>query len=195
VQTIPQLREPAKSRIIHGRFLKSVGRVGLTILALVALAPLSLAGQQATFQDSLLDHLIGRWVLHGIIAGRETTHDVVAEWVLDHQYVQLHEVSREKNAKGQPAYEAIVYIGWDQPSSQYACLWLDSTGGGGLSGQAIGHGKLGSNEIAFLFKGGGGSVFHTTFAYNKDTDTWQWLMDDEERGKTEPFARVKLERK
>jgi hypothetical protein len=166
----------------------------LKILALVALAPFSLAGQQGTFQDSLLDHLIGSWVLHGVIAGRETTHDVMAEWVLDHQYVQVHEVSREKNAKGQPAYEAIVYIGWDQPSSQYACLWLDSTGGGGLAAQAIGHAKRGSNEIAFLFKVGGG-IFHTTFAYSKDTDTWQWLMDDEEHGRLEPFARVKLERK
>ena len=140
----------------------------------------------------MLDHLIGKWVLHGTIQGRETTHDVVSEWVLGHQYVRLHEVSREKNAKGQAEYEAIVFIGWDQASSEYACLWLDTTGGGGISPQAIGHAKRAGNEITFLFNYKDGGSFHTTFAYNKSTDTWQWLMDGEEGGKLQPFARVKL---
>jgi hypothetical protein len=74
-------------------------------------------------------------------------------------------------------------------------LWLDSTGGGGLSAQAIGHAKRSGDEIVFLFKGGDGSVFHTAFAYSKETDTWQWLMDAEEGGRLQPFARVKLTRK
>jgi hypothetical protein len=194
MMTSPQCPELAKSPHTCRHSLESKMRLGLTVSALVALAPLSMSGQQRTFQDSLLDRLIGRWALHGMIAGRDTTHDVVAEWVLGHQYVQLHEVSREKDAKGQPAYEAIVYIGWDQPSSQYACLWLDSTGGGGLAAQAIGYAKRTGKEMAFLFKSGEASIFHTTFAYNSDTDTWQWLMDDEEHGKLEPFARVRLER-
>jgi hypothetical protein len=166
----------------------------LKIFAAAAVVALSASAQQPTFQDLLLDHLTGTWVLRGSIEGRETTHDIVAEWVLGHEYVRLHEVSREKNATGQAEYEAIVFIGWDQPSSQYACLWLDSTGGGGLSAQAIGYAKRTGDEIAFLFKGKDGSIFHTTFAYGKGTDTWQWLMDGEEGGKLQPFARVRLTR-
>ena len=150
--------------------------------------------QQTTFQDSLLEHMVGKWVLQGTIAGKETTHDIVAEWVLGHQYMQFHETSREKNAVGQAEYEAIVFIGWDQPSSQYACLWLDVTGGGGLSAQAIGHAKPNGDEIAFLFKGSDGSTFHTTFVYDRSADTWRWLMDSEENGKLQPFARVMLRR-
>jgi hypothetical protein len=153
-----------------------------------------LAPAQQTFQDPFLDHLIGKWVLRGVIGGSETTHDVVFDWVLGHQYVRFHEVSREKNAAGQAEYEAIVFIGWDQSSGQYACLWLDSTGGGGLAAQAIGHGRRSGDEIAFLFKGGDGSVFHTAFAYAPGTDSWQWRMDGEENGKPQPFARVKLTR-
>jgi hypothetical protein len=167
----------------------------LRIFAAVVLVSLSASAEQPTFQDALLDSLIGTWVLQGSIAGRETTHDIVSEWVLGHQYVRLHEVSREKNAKGQAAYEAIVFIGWEQSSSQYACLWLDSTGGGGLSAQAIGYAKRSGNEFAFLFKGKDGSLFHTTFAYSKSADTWQWLMDGEEDGKLQPFARVRLTKK
>lgn len=160
-------------------------------LALLLLFSLLAAAQSPSFQDPLLDHMIGKWVLQGTIGGRDTTHDVVVEWVLDHQYVRLHEVSREQTGKGQPAYEAIVFIGWDQPSGGYACLWLDSTGGGGLSAQAIGHAKRSGDEIAFLFRTKD-SVFHTTFVYSKGTNTWEWLMDDEEGGKLQPFARVKL---
>ena len=150
--------------------------------------------QQTSFQDSLLEHMVGRWILQGTIAGKETTHDIIAEWVLGHQYMQFHETSREKNAVGQAEYEAIVFIGWDQPSSQYACLWLDVTGGGGLSAQAIGHAKPNGDEIAFLFKGSDGSTFHTTFVYDRSADTWRWLMDSEENGKLQPFARVMLRR-
>jgi hypothetical protein len=167
----------------------------LKIFSSILLVSFSASAQQPAFQDPLLDHLIGTWVLQGTIAGRETTHDIISGWVLGHQYVQLHEVSREKDAKGQAAYEAIVIIGWDQSSSHYACLWLDSTGGDGLSAQAIGHAKRGGDEIAFLFKGKDGSLFHTTFAYSRGTDTWQWLMDGEEGGKLQPFARVKLTKK
>ena len=161
----------------------------------MVLVCLSVSAQQSTFQDPLVDHMTGKWVLRGTIAGKETTHDIVAEWVLAHQYLQLHEISREKNANGEAAYEAIVFIGWDQPSNGYACLWLDVTGGGGLSAQAIGHGKRSGDKIPFLFKGADGSRFHTTFVYDKQTDTWQWLMDGEENGKLQPFARVRLTKK
>ena len=146
-----------------------------------------------TNQD-FFEQLIGKWVLRGTIAGKETTHDIVSERVLDQNYVRFHEVSREKDDNGQVAYEAIVFIGWDQPSSQYACLWLDTTSGGGLSAQAIGYAKPNSDEIAFLFKGSDGSVFHTRFLYSRIDDTWQWFMVSEEAGKFQPFARVRLTR-
>jgi hypothetical protein len=173
------------------RLVKTLVRI--TIFGILISRPAT--AQQSTFQDSLLDHMIGRWQLHGTIGGSETIHEIAAEWVLGHQYVRLQEKSHEKNADGEPAYEAIVFIGWDQPSDQYACLWLDITGGGGLSAQAIGHGKRNGGEIAFLFKGSDGSSFHTTFLYHRDTDIWQWQMDGEENGKLQPFARVRLTRK
>ena len=167
-------------------------KTALRVIALCFLISLPAAAQQQGFQDALLDHLAGVWVLKGTIAGAETTHDIVAEWVLGHQYLRFHDVSREKGNGDTPVYEAIVFIGWDQPSNQYACLWLDSTGGGGLSAQAIGHAKPSGDDLAFVFEAGNGGVFHTTFTYNRDTDTWQWLMDTEKDGKRTPFARVTL---
>ncbi len=166
----------------------------LTIFALIVMVSFSVSAQQPASQDPLLDRLTGNWILQGTIAGHETTHDIEAEWLLRHEYVRLHETSREKNAQGQAAHEAIIFIEWDASSSEYRCLWLDSTGGGGLSAQAIGHGKRSGDEIAFLFKDKDSSI-HNTFAYSKTTDTWQWFIDNEAGGKVSEFARVKLTRK
>jgi hypothetical protein len=156
-------------------------------LALGALA----VGQQPqpTFHDELLDHFQGPWVLQGTIAGKETTHDLTNDWVLNHQYLRIHEVSREKNAQGDPAYEAMVFIGWDQPTSRYFAIWLDIWGGFGKA--TVGYAPRSGDEIRFLFNDGK-SDFHTTFLYDRKADRWEWRMDNEENGKLKPYARVKL---
>ena len=171
-------------------------KTSLAIVALLFLTSFSASAQQPT-KDPLLDYLAGHWILQGTIAGRETTHDIESEWLLNHEYLRLHETSREKNAQGQPAYEAIIFIEWDQSSSEYKCLWLDSTGGGALSAP-ISRGKRDGDEIAFLFmdkEKEKDSGVRTRFVYNKSDDTWNWLIDNEDAGKLTPFARVKLTRK
>jgi len=164
-------------------------------LLFVSLFSLSASAQQTSFRDSLLDHMTGEWLLHGTIMDQQTTHDVTAGWVLAHQYLQLHEVSDERDSTGKPIYEAIVFLGWDKTASQYDCLWLDVTSGEGLTGKVIGHGNRSGDSIPFLFNGTDGSIFHTTFSYDRAKDTWQWIMDSEANGKLEPFARLTLTRK
>jgi hypothetical protein len=123
--------------------------------------------------DRLLDRLVGRWVLSGTIAARKTTHDVSAEWVLNHGYVRLHEVAREKDLVGAPAYEAIIFVSREPSSGDYTCLWLDSTASWGLSAEAMGRAKPKPNSIPFVFKDPDGHVsFENTFSYDPAADTW-----------------------
>lgn len=143
----------------------------------------------------LIDRLVGNWVLTGTIDGKPTTHDVVAEWVLNREYVRLHEVSREKDDMKRPAYEAIVFIGVDGKSGEYTCLWLDTTSGEGLSNNGIGRGKPTADSIPFVFFPGRKDAFHNTFVYSASDDTWTWNMDGETDGKLHPFARLTLTRK
>jgi hypothetical protein len=170
-------------------------KTSLATLSLLFLTSFSALAQGPAPKDPLLDHLAGNWILQGTIAGHETTHDIDSEWLLNHEYLRLHETSRDKNAQGQPAYEAIVFIEWDGSASEYKCLWLDSTGGGALSAP-IARGKRDGDGIAFFFMDKDkDSGVRTRFVYNKTDDTWNWLIDNEDGGKLTSFARVKLTRK
>jgi hypothetical protein len=169
------------------------GLIGLVLVSL----PIAgrLAGQSTTPGDSLLDRLTGSWVLEGEIAGQQTTHDVSATWVLNHGYVELHEVSRERAATGAPEYEAIVYLVWDQPTRQYAVLWLDNTAAGPFDPQGVGHAAAAGDSIPFVFRNGNVESFRNTFVYDRNADTWQWHMDNVASGVFKPFARVTLRRR
>jgi hypothetical protein len=145
--------------------------------------------------DSLFHRLIGHWVLRGTIARRQTTHDVTFEWMLGREYVQMHEVSRERASNGTPAYEAVVLFGRDPRSGEYACLWLDNTGASAFDPQGVGRGAVAGDSIPFLFRYTATDRFHTTFLYDRATDSWQWHMDNDSAGVRRPFARVKLSRR
>lgn len=161
-------------------------------LALVLWTPA--AGAQST-TSSLFDRLVGHWELKGTIDGKQTVHDVDAEFVLNRGYVRLHEVSREKNKAGSPEYEAIVFISRDKTGGDFSCLWLDNTSAAGLSASGIVHAKPTDTSLPFIFNIGKDHVFRTTFIYSAKADTWEWRMDDDTNGKLAPFARVTLSRR
>ena len=155
---------------------------------------LALPQEQSHDPSGLLDHLAGSWVLKGKIAGKQTTHDVQAHWVLRQEYLELHEVSREKDGHGEPAYEAIILVSWNPKANQYACLWLDSTAGGALTSQVTCHATPSGDSIPFVFTISQSESIRTTFTYREDSDTWQWLIDNVTSGKSDRFADVELSR-
>lgn len=169
-------------------------RVLVTVLATLVLASPASA-QGPTSHASLFDRLVGHWVLRGTIDGKPTVHDVDAERVLNDGYVRLHEVSRERDAKGRPAYEAIIFISIDAKTGEYNCLWLDNTSSAGLaSTTVIAHATPAGDSIPFRFPSKTGA-FHNTFSYDARKDTWRWTMDDESNGTWTPFARLVLTRR
>ncbi len=169
-------------------------RICASIVSLCACAALAQAPTTPA-NDPLLDKLAGHWVIRGTVLGKQTTHDLVAEWVLGHQYLRLHEVAHEKNAQGQPAYEAIVFVAVDRASEGYTCLWLDSTTGDGLSIEGLGRAKREADALAFVFRDKQGQVsFTNTFAYDKAADVWTMKLDNVADGKPKEFARFELGR-
>ena len=160
-------------------------------LLVTILAAHGAMAQQAPVNSPLLDHLAGKWLLQGTVGKQAVTHDFDAEWVLEHHYLRFHEVSREKNEKGDPQYEATVFIGWNEKTKQYACVWMDVYGG--AAPESIGIATPKENELAFVFTDEHGETsFTNTFTYDPKTNTWEDRLDNVEKGVAKPFARFKL---
>src|SRR5437763_15027657 len=162
----------------------------LSILLLLASARLP---AQALPPDSLFDRLIGHWVLRGTVARHSTTHDVTFDSILGREYVQMHEVSRERAADGTPAYEAVVLFGRDPRSGEFACLWLDNTAATAFDPQGIGRGTVVGDSVAFVLHYTQTDGFHTTFGYSRATHSWQWHKDHESARARRPVARGRLQ--
>ena len=165
------------------------------LLGLLAAAALSTAGHaQVRHPDPLLARLIGHWVLRGPMAGAQVVHDVTFRWVLDTEYVEMHEVARERTPAGTPAYEAIVYLVRDPQTHDYAALWLDNTAAASFGPAGVGHAHASGDSIAFVFEDSPTSRFHNTFVYDRSANTWAWHMDNDSAGVRKMFARVTLKR-
>jgi hypothetical protein len=103
-------------------------RIACRSLAGFAVSAFLSVSAHAQQPDKLLDDLAGNWILDGTVADQQATFDAAAEWVMDHQYLRIHLVSREMQPNGKTAYEATAFIGWDAAAKQYACVWLDNRG-------------------------------------------------------------------
>ena len=99
-------------------------------------------GPQRTFRDAFIDNLVGEWRLMRQIRGREVENSVSADWVLNHQFLRIH----VKDVADPPAYEALVYIGYQHAEQRYVVHWLDVYGG---KFSAIGYGKRVGDTIPF----------------------------------------------
>ncbi len=146
--------------------------------------------------NELMEKLTGQWVMTGSIGKQAVTHDVEVDWILKRQYIRIHDVSREKDADGELAYEAWIHIAWDKENAEYAVMWLDNTGTTNFAAEGVGHGKPDGDRIPFVWKSADGSGIHNTFAYDRASDTWSWTIDNvDTSGKPSPFARITLKRK
>lgn len=157
----------------------------------LATAPVR-AGQLSP--DSVFARLAGNWVLRGTMARQQTTHDVSFTWMLGREYLQMHEVSRERTPAGVPAYEAVVLFGRDPKSGEYACIWMDNTEAAAFPPAGRGHGFVAGDSLSFLFDYSASTAFHNTFVYHRSPESWDWHLDNDSAGVRKPFARVTLTR-
>ena len=149
--------------------------------------------QHAPVNSPLLDRLAGKWVSQAEIMGRKSVRDIDGEWVIQHHYLRLHEVSREKDAKGNPKYEAMEFFTTGPQKNQIQCVWLDVFAGEGVTTFGVGDPK--ENDIPFVFKDEKGETnFTNDFTYDPKSDSWQWTMNNVDHGKAIPFGIEKLAR-
>ncbi|HSB10368.1 MAG TPA: hypothetical protein VLM38_12845, partial [Blastocatellia bacterium] len=118
----------------------------------------------------------------GTVMKRAVQYNIHADWSLNHQFLELH----LKDAGTPSAYEARVFIGYDNASERYVAHWIDVFGG--RWSETLGFGARSGNAVKFVFEYPDGP-FHTTFTWNPDTSTWNLLMQQKDKsGKWNVFG-------
>ncbi|HXO21976.1 MAG TPA: hypothetical protein VOA87_18835 [Thermoanaerobaculia bacterium] len=144
-------------------------------------------GPKRIFKDDFIDNLAGEWKLTRKIRGREVANRVQAEWVLNHQFLQVH----MKDVADPPEYEALVLIGYSHADKRYVAHWCD-TYGGKFSGD--GYGRRAGDAIEFAFQYPDGPFFNT-FTWDPKSKGWTFRMESWGKdGKRTLFAEDTLRR-
>jgi hypothetical protein len=147
-----------------------------------------LDGPHHVLKDSLLDHLTGTWSMVGAVRGSPVTYSLRAEWTLNHQFLKLE----MRDVAEPPAYQATVFIGYDNTSERYVAHWLDVFGG--RFSETLGFGQRDERTIRLVFEYPDGP-FHTTFRLEPGGRRWTVLMQDRSpTGAWREFAHYTVDR-
>jgi hypothetical protein len=166
--------------------------LSIALSAAAASSGQDLDGPKHTFSDALLDHMVGNWKLTGEVMGHAAEHTVSVEWVLNHQFLRIHEKDNAPATADRVPYEVMVMVGYDNTSERYVAHWNDVFGG--RVSETLGYGTRTGDEIRFVFEYPDGP-FHTTFRWNSETQQWKWLMQQKNKsGQWTEFADLTLTR-
>jgi len=113
----------------------------VVVLCGVVNAQEPLDGRHRTFNDDLLENLVGEWKITRRIRGQSLENTATVEWVLNHQFMKVHLKDVQKPSQ----YEAMVFIGYDNMSERYVVHWIDVFGG--RSSETLGYGTRNGNSI------------------------------------------------
>jgi len=165
-------------------------RLILAAMAVASLSGIAFGQRPAEWHDDLADHMAGTWKMEGQVVGNAAHHEMRVEWVLNHQFLRLHEKTSPDAPAGERPYEAVWFLGYDTVSDRYVLHLMDVYGA--RFSETLGYGTRDGNQIHFVFEYPDGP-FHTTFVWDPEKDTWEWLMEQKDKsGKWSQFADLKL---
>ena len=156
----------------------------------------ALDGPNVKFKDDLFDKLAGTWKITGTVMGQKASQTAEAEWVLGHQFMRLHMKElppKTKTPEGEPPYEAMVFIGYDNTSERYVAHWIDTFGA--RFSETLGYGTRSGDAVKFVFEYPDGP-FHTSFTFDPASKGWRVLMRTQDKsGNWMDFADMTWSRK
>ncbi len=124
--------------------------------------------------------------------GETANHSVEVQWVLNHQFLRIHEKDSNPPKQDDVPYEAMVFLGYDNASERYVAHWIDVFGG--RASETLGYGRRSGNTIEFVFEYPDGP-FHTSFRWDPQASAWHWLMRTKNKaGEWVEFGRFTLTR-
>jgi hypothetical protein len=161
-----------------------------TILLEMFLASGFAAAQPAAWHDGLADKLEGNWKVEGTAMGKPAHYIVEADWLLNGQFLRLHEETARDAPVDEKRYDALWFLGYDPISKRYVLHLMDIYGM--RSSQTLGYGTRSGNEIRFVFNCPDGP-FHATWIIGEGSVRWRMEQKGKD-GKWNSIADLKLTR-
>lgn len=154
--------------------------------------PAMAQGPVLEWHDELVDQLAGDWKMDGQVLGSDAHHTLSAEWVLNHQFLRMHEKTSAGAPKSEHPYDSIWFLGYDTVSDRYVMHLLDIFGA--RYSETLGYGTRDGDSIRFVFEYPNGP-FHTTFIWSPSDNSWKWQLEQKGKdGKWAPFGDFHLTR-
>lgn len=145
------------------------------MLALCSVAQTAVDTTDKRFHDDLLEHLVGKWDVSATVYGQKFTLDREAEWVLNHQYLRIHEKSREVIPWLKTPFERTIFIGYNHLKKRYLVYELTVHGGDGpIEPEGFSYGERTGNELKVVLKLSPGVLIHQRFTWDAESGSWRF---------------------
>ncbi len=145
-------------------------------------------GRGAHFEQALLDRLVGHWRVERRMGDRVLANTCDAEWVLNHQFLRLH----YRDVATPPAYEAMVFLGWNGQQQRVSTHWIDVFGG--RYSETLGFGAVSGDSLVLDFAYPDGA-FRNTYRWYPATGEWTSRGESQDStGAWQPFMTDRFRR-
>lgn len=129
---------------------------------------------EGQFHDDLLEHLVGAWNVSGIAHGTAGDSILEASWVLNHQYLRIHQKGVGNGPFLNVPFEAVYYIGYNHAKNRYVAS-LMTVFGGDQGVDYLMYGERLGDEIKLVFKGDPATAGVQRFIWDRKSKSWRIL--------------------
>ncbi len=166
-------------KFIDTKLTKTILRMVTSISLFVFLAPCSFAqtagDSTRRFYDDLLNNFVGKWDVSATVYGQKFTLDREAEWVMDHQYLRIHEKSREVIPWLKVPFERNIFIGYNHHTNRYVVYELTVHGADGpLQPEGFSYGDRTGNELKIITRNGSEVFITQRFTWEPESKSWRF---------------------
>ncbi|HEY4323911.1 MAG TPA: hypothetical protein VGN20_07985 [Mucilaginibacter sp.] len=179
-------------KIIHPLFQLNLTKVFATLLLVILSIIIAIPTIAQTtenppggqFRDDLLDHLVGKWDVTSTAHGSPFTGDLQATWVLNHQYLHIHSMSREIIPWWHVRMEYEVFVGYSHINKRYVVQGMSIEGLDYDPSEGFCYGHRNGNEFKTVAKFGVDSLIVQRYTWEPASGSWNiksnWVIAGKE---------------
>ncbi len=167
------------------------------LLATVFIAGVSIAQNRedttdGRFHDDLLDHLVGKWNVNGIVHGMKFQNlNLEATWIMNHQYLQIHEKGTDTVPFIKMPWEAMFIIGYNHSTKQYV-FYEFTVRGVDEPYEGFSYASRSGNKLKVFSKLSTKEMIIQSFTWQPSSNSWHLELRIKKDGKEgEPYLDLK----